>query len=82
MAAGAHGHLQPAIAREPHTRDDVILAAGKQHRGRVAIGRSGVEHPAHPCLLVAGLTPPDHLAGEGHEINDWPPSMTMSTAFR
>ena len=82
MPARAHRHLQPAVACQSYAGDHVILALGEQDRGGVAVGPAGVEHAADPRLLVAGIAPPDDLAGEGHEISDWPPSTTMSTAFR
>ena len=82
VTAGAHRHLQAPFAGEPDAGDDVIVAVGHQHGSRVALGPAGVEHPAHPRLLIAGVAPPDDFARRGHEISDWPPSTTMSTAFK
>lgn len=78
----ARAALQAAVA--PFTRPDGrvsmrnVFRYSMARRGE-AIGAPRVEHAPHPSVLVFGLAPPDD---PGHEITDWPPSTTMSTAFR
>ena len=78
MPARADGHAQTALPREPYAGRHVPLILGQHYGGREPLRPPDVEDPPDPRLLVAGLAAPDDV----HEITDWPPSTTMSTALR
>src|SRR5713226_8830816 len=62
MPSGSHGNLQPALARQPHPRDDVLLVCGLEDGSGITVGLAPVEDSSNPLLLVAVVAAPVQLA--------------------